>query len=121
MESKPIESFASIPDRRLDRRLLDELVKRTVEAVHPLRIILFGSAARDAMGPDSDIDLLVVVPDGVHRRQTAQTIYKCLSGLGFSKDVVVVTQSDILEYGDNPSLVISPAINQGRQLYHAAG
>lgn len=100
---------------------MDELVKRTVEAVHPLRIILFGSAAREAMGPDSDLDLLVVVPDGVHRRRTAQTIYRSLTGLGFAKDVVVVTESDIREYGDNPSLVIKPALNQGKDLYHAAG
>lgn len=117
MKCKPTESFPSRPDQRL----LDELVKRTVEAVHPLRIILFGSAARDAMGPDSDLDLLVVVPDGVHRRRTAQTIYRSLRGLGFAKDVVVVTESDIREYGDNPSLVINPALNQGKELYHAAG
>lgn len=73
------------------------------------------------MGPDSDLDLLVVVPDGVHRRRTAQTIYRSLTGLGFAKDVVVVTESDIREYGDNPSLVIKPALNQGKDLYHAAG
>lgn len=104
-----------------DPQLLDEVVKRTVAAVHPLRIILFGSAARDAMGPDSDLDLLVVVPDGVHRRRTAQTIYRSLRGVGFAKDVVVVTESDIREYGDNPSLVINPALNQGKELYRAAG
>ena len=35
-----------------------------MEAVHPLRIILFGSAARGEMGADSDLDVLVVMPDG---------------------------------------------------------
>jgi predicted nucleotidyltransferase len=102
-----------------DRRLLDELVNRTVAAVHPRRIILFGSAARGSMGPDSDLDLLVVVRDGVHRRRTAQAIYRCLSGLGIAKDVVVVTENDIREYGDDPSLIIKPAIDHGRELYHA--
>lgn len=115
MKSKPKKSFPSRPDQRL----LDELVKRTVEAVHPVRIILFGSAARGATGPDSDLDLLVVVPDGIHRRRTAQTIYKSLKGLGFAKDVVVVTESDVREYGDNPSLIIYPAIHLGKELYHA--
>ena len=112
--SKATESFS----RKPDPRLLDELVKRTVEAVHPLRIILFGSAARDAMGPDSDLDLLVA--DGVHRRRTAQTIYRSLRGLCLAKDVVVVTESDILEYRDNPSLVINPALRYGKELYNAA-
>jgi hypothetical protein len=33
-----------------DPALLDELVRRVVDSVHPLRIILFGSAARDEIG-----------------------------------------------------------------------
>jgi len=102
-----------------EQGLLDEVVKRTVKAVQPLRIILFGSAARGTMGQDSDLDLLVVVPDGVHRRRTAQAVYKSLRGIGFAKDIVVVTESDIREYGDNPSLVIYPALRQGKELYHA--
>jgi predicted nucleotidyltransferase len=109
----------SQPTNMQEQGLLDEVVKRTVKAVQPLRIILFGSAARGTMGQDSDLDLLVVVPDGVHRRRTAQAVYKSLKGIGFAKDVVVVTESDIREYGDNPSLVIYPALRQGKELYHA--
>jgi predicted nucleotidyltransferase len=104
-----------------DRFVLDELVKRMVEAARPLRIILFGSAARGEMGPDSDLDLLVVVRDGVHRRRTAQAIYKGLRGIGFAKDVVVATESDIRQFGENPSLVFCPALRQGKDIYHAAG
>ena len=91
-----------------DQHLLDQLVERTVAAVHPLRIVLFGSAARGTMGPDSDLDVLVVVPDGAHRRRTAQVVYASLRGIGFAKDVIVVTESDVREYGDDPSLVIWP-------------
>lgn len=104
-----------------EQELLGELVKRTVEAVDPLRIILFGSAARGSMGPDSDLDLLIVVRDGVHRRKTAQAVYKSLGGIGFPKDVVVATEKDIRMFGENPSLVIYPALRQGREIYHAAG
>ncbi|OHB67906.1 MAG: hypothetical protein A2Y76_11300 [Planctomycetes bacterium RBG_13_60_9] len=104
-----------------DQRLLDEVVKRTVAVAHPVRIILFGSAARGAMGPDSDLDLLVVVRDGVHRRRTAQAIYKSLRGIGFAKDVVVATESDVRQFGKNPSLVICPALTQGKEIYRAAG
>ena len=38
--------------------VLDEIVRRVIEVAQPDRIILFGSAARGQMGPDSDIDLL---------------------------------------------------------------
>jgi predicted nucleotidyltransferase len=39
------------------------MVRRIVDAYHPLRIYLFGSKARGDAGPDSDYDLLVVVAD----------------------------------------------------------
>ena len=54
----------------LTSELLDDLVERVVEAVHPRRIILFGSGARGDLGPNSDLDLLIVMTDGTHRRQT---------------------------------------------------
>jgi len=38
------------------------MVERIVEQFHPLRITLFGSRARGDAGPDSDVDLLVVLP-----------------------------------------------------------
>lgn len=104
----------------LKEATLNELVRRIVETVHPLKILLFGSAARGQMGPNSDIDILVVMPDGVHRRRTAQAIYRGLLGMGIAKDVVVVTESDIRDYGNNPSMVLFPALREGRELYRAA-
>ena len=102
-----------------DPNIIDDLVRRIVEVVHPLRIILFGSAARGDMGPDSDIDILVVVPDGTHQRHTVQTIYRHLIGLRATVDVVVATESDLQQYGDNFSLVYYPALREGRAIYAA--
>jgi predicted nucleotidyltransferase len=105
----------------LNQELLDDLVQRIIQAVHPLRIILFGTAATGRMRANSDLDLLVIMPDGVHRRRTAQAIYRSLTGLGIAKDIVVVTESDVREYGRNPSLVLCPALREGTELYCAAG
>lgn len=117
MERTPRDDAGTVTG--LSQALLDEVVYRIVEAAHPLRIILFGSAARGTMGPNSDLDLLVVMPDGIHRRQTAQRLYRVLGGVGTPKDVVVVTSSDVDRYGQNPSLVIGPALAEGKELYHA--
>src|SRR5262245_61052343 len=40
-----------------------ELLDAVVQYFQPLRVILFGSAARGDAGPDSDIDLLVILDD----------------------------------------------------------
>ena len=100
--------------------ILDELVRRIREVVEPLRIVLFGSAARGEMGPDSDLDVLVVVPDGTHRRKTMERLYLNLYGLGVAKDLVVATASDIERHRDNWSLVYYDALREGKELYRVA-
>ncbi len=97
----------------------DELVRRIVQTVKPLRIILFGSAARGEMGQDSDLDVMVVMPDGAHRQKTAQEIYRQMWGFGLAKDIIVVTETDIRDYGSNPYMVIKNALDQGKELYNA--
>jgi len=105
----------------LNSELIEEIVRRVSGAVHPLRVILFGSAARGEMGPATDVDLLIVMPDGTHRRDTGRKVFRALSGLGIAKDVIVVTERDLKEVDENPSLVIKPALEEGRDVYHVAG
>jgi len=104
---------------RPDQQQLDELVRRIVEAVHPLRIILFGSAARGEMGPDSDVDLLVVMPEGTHRGHTAKRIYLSVRRAGIPFEVVVATPSDLEKHRDTPGLVYREVAREGRTV-HAA-
>jgi len=98
---------------------LRELVTRIVDAAGPTRVVLFGSAARGEAGRYSDIDVLVVVKEGSHRRHTAQRIYRKLLGFGVPVDVVVATPSDLERYGESPGLVYRQAIREGRELYAA--
>ena len=107
--------------RKPDPQIITEVVRRIVETAHPLRIILFGSAVRGEMGADSDLDVLVIMPEGIHRRRTAQAIYRSLGGMGLAKDIIVVTAKDVQEYGQNPSLILFPALAEGKELYRAAG
>ena len=96
---------------------LNEIIKRIVEEVEPDKIILFGSAARGDMGPNSDVDLLVVKSGVVHRGQLAGDIYMNLIGVERAVDVVVVTPEDIERYKDSIALVIRPALREGKVIY----
>ena len=104
----------------VDSALVDDVVRLIVDAVKPVRIILFGSAARGQMNENSDLDLLIVMPDGTHRRNTARLAYRALAELDLPKDVIVVTEDDVRKYGDEPSLVICPALREGREIYRAS-
>jgi predicted nucleotidyltransferase len=103
----------------VSQALLDEIVRRVVEVAKPDRIMLFGSSARGTMGPDSDLDLLVIKANVPHRRRLAQQIYLSLFGIPVPVDVFVVTPDDILAYGDKVGTIIGPALREGRQLYAA--
>ena len=102
------------------QELLNEVVRRVVAVAHPEKIILFGSAVRGTMGPDSDLDLLVIKAD-VKRRETARLIRRALEGLEplLPKDVIVVTPADVQKYGDVVGYILRPALREGRVLYAA--
>ena len=99
--------------------LLDDIVQRIVEVADPQKIILFGSAARGEMGPHSDVDLLVV-KDGVHRRELSRRIYKNMWHVGVAVDIVVATPQDIKQYADCTALVLYDALQKGRVIYENA-
>ena len=102
------------------QKMLDQLSETIVSLVHPKRIILFGSGARGKMGPHSDLDLLIIMPDGIHRRQTTDKLYFGLWDIDYAMDIVVVTEKDVAQYGANPYMVIHTALKEGRELYNAA-
>lgn len=100
-------------------KAIDSLVQNIVEAVHPLKIILFGSYARGKTNPDSDIDVLVVMPEGVHCRRTAQLLYRQIRGLGVPFDILVATPRDLEKHKDNIGLIYRTVIQEGREIYAA--
>lgn len=97
--------------------ILAEIVRRIVEVAQPDRIVLFGSAARGEMGPDSDIDLLVVKTGVSHRRRLAQEIYANLFGVRIPVDVVVVAPEDIERFAGKVGTILTPALEEGRDIY----
>ncbi len=101
------------------REVLKDIVGRIVEVAAPDRIIMFGSAARGATGPDSDVDLLVIKQGPVHRRRLARAIYRRMIGVGQAVDVIVATPEDLERYGHSPGLVYRSALEEGVDIYVA--
>jgi predicted nucleotidyltransferase len=97
--------------------VLDEIVRRIVQVAKPEKIIMFGSTARGMMGPNSDVDLLVVKAGDFHRGKLTEAIYMNMFGVGQAVDVVVVKPDDIERYGNSHALVIAPALREGKVIY----
>jgi uncharacterized protein len=116
--NKKKDNNISIIEKDLPRAI-DYLVKAIVREVNPLRIILFGSASKGEANIDSDIDILVVMPDGVHRRQTAQLLYRKIIGVGYPFDILVSTPSDLEKHKNNIGLIYQTILNEGKDVYVA--
>lgn len=100
--------------------VLAEVVHRLVEAYQPERIYLFGSVARGDAGPDSDYDIMVVVPDdAVRERQDSRTGYQALYGLGIAKDIVVWTRTEFEKRLHLKASLPSTVQREGKLLYAA--
>lgn len=93
------------------------MMDRIVRDCHPLKIILFGSHARGEAGPESDIDLLVVLPEVSNKRHAAVAIRRALTDLPVPKDIVVTTPEEIARRGDLIGTVLRHALCEGKVLY----
>ncbi|MBC7459975.1 MAG: nucleotidyltransferase domain-containing protein [Thermoleophilia bacterium] len=75
---------------------LDELVLLIAQHACPERIILFGSQARGDARPDSDYDLLIVLPDDADRWETSQRTRMAIAQarLGVPTDLLFQIRSE---------------------------
>lgn len=105
--------------RTVDPAILADVVQRVVRAAQPESIIMFGSAAHSELGPNSDLDLLVVKRGSFDRLKVSEAIYRNLHGAGAAVDAVVVTPEEVERFRDAPSMVICPAIREGKVVYGA--
>ena len=103
----------------VDPLILEEIVRRIIACANPDKIILFGSGARGEMGPDSDIDILVIKDGEFDSGALTEDIYMQMIGIGQAVDVVVVSTTDAKRYRDSPYFIVYPALEHGREVYNA--
>jgi len=92
--------------------------QRLVAALHPERIILFGSHVWGTPTADSDLDFLVIVAHSdlpPHKRM--QEAYRSLSGLGVPCDVLVHTTAETDRQNQLPTSLVHRILEQGRVIH----
>ena len=99
---------------------LGEIVRRLIESYQPERIYLFGSKARGDAGPDSDYDLMVIVPDEAPvELKRSRLAYEKLWGTGTAADVLVWTKSYFESRLHLRASLAAAIAREGRLLYAA--
>jgi predicted nucleotidyltransferase len=93
------------------------MVQRIAERFRPEQVILFGSHARGEAGPDSDVDLLVVMPFEGTARDKALAIRQALHDILVPLDVIVTSPEDFAWRKDVIGTIEWPAAREGKVLY----
>jgi predicted nucleotidyltransferase len=117
MSKSQIETFKP---PSADDPVLSEVVHRLRELYRPEQIYLFGSTARGESGPDSDYDLMVVVPDDMPALlRDSGRAYKAIWRLGVASDVLVWTHSDFEDRLHLKASLPATIAREGKLLYAA--
>ncbi len=97
---------------------LAEILRRLVETFHPERIYLFGSKGRGEAGPDSDYDLLIIVPDETPpEKRRSRLAYQALRGTHTAADILVWTRHDFDSRLHIHASLPATIVRKGRLLY----
>ena len=100
-------------------KLTEEIVRRIVDTVHPLKVILFGSRARGQNLPRSDYDFLVVSESNQPRYQRSVPLYTALADVPAEVEVMVYTPTEIEEWSAVPQAFVTTAMKEGKVLYQS--
>ena len=96
---------------------LDKLVAEIVRLVNPEEIILFGSAARPEVTQPNDLDLLVVMPEGVQKVRVMKYLYKKIDDVLIPFDILVATKQELKKHAHNIGLIYHYILNEGVRIY----
>ncbi len=104
--------------QRVDEVVLQAIVERILQVVHPVQVVLFGSYATGHPSPDSDLDLLIVVDRLTSsRRNLRLKIRRALRPFLIPKDIVVVTAEEVEAWKHVPQAFLTTILQNGKILY----
>ncbi len=100
---------------------LQLVVRAIIDHCAPLRVVLFGSAARGDMREDSDLDLMIVVPEGADTKALGKSLYRMMRVVDVRTpvDFVVVTPLVLERHEHTLGFVYREALREGYDVYAA--
>ena len=103
----------------IDENLLKTVVDCILAVTRPERIILFGSAATGHMGPDSDLDLLVIEQGFTNAREESMRLRAALGSVDIPIDIFPMEPERFEETKNVIGGLAYPANKYGVVIYEA--
>ncbi|WP_177971851.1 nucleotidyltransferase domain-containing protein [Candidatus Methanarcanum hacksteinii] len=81
-------------DCRFDYSKIDAVCQRIVDVFRPHKIIIFGSVAKGTAGPDSDIDMVIIMDTDLPYMKRSVAIYGSIDEFRTAADILVLTPNE---------------------------
>jgi len=103
----------------VSRSSIDQAVEILVREAHPLKIVLFGSQARNEAREDSDVDLLVIEKHVTDKRREMVRLRQSLRPLRLPVDLMVSDEATVRDWGSLPGTAMYWALKEGEVLHES--
>lgn len=102
----------------ITKESIQQAIEVLIHEADPLRIILFGSVARNEAGPDSDADFLVVTSHSTENRFVMATrLRRSLTPIHIPVDILVHDVGTVDEWADAPGTLLYTIRQEGKVVY----
>ena len=107
-------SLGGLPDT------VDHVVSTIARACDPDQIVVFGSAAAGRWGPDSDLDILVIMDSDLPRHRRAAPMRMLFNPYPCPMDILVYTAAEVAKWRGVTNHVVAEALRTGQVVYERA-
>ncbi|BAZ30793.1 hypothetical protein NIES4074_32550 [Cylindrospermum sp. NIES-4074] len=104
----------------ITNELIAEITRRLIASLNPEEIILFGSYAWGTPHQYSDIDLCIILPDGISEFDRIEWGVKGINALNdllVDVDILIKTRTDVETFKNVPASLTRKIVEQGKLLY----
>ncbi|MCX7838140.1 MAG: nucleotidyltransferase domain-containing protein [Anaerolineae bacterium] len=113
-QSKRTPRFYWLP---ITEEKIRQAAQKIVDAVHPEKIILFGSYAYGNPNEDSDVDLFVVMESDLSLHKRAMLLSEILRPRPFPVDIITRTSAELKERLEIGDCFFKEIVTKGKVLY----
>jgi predicted nucleotidyltransferase len=107
----------SLGQPTIDDALIQEITRTIVDAIHPERVILFGSRGRGDHRADSDLDVFVEWETPESRLDRYMKVLSLFHGRRWSMDLIVMTPQEVRERRNSGHSMVPIIEREGKVLF----
>lgn len=96
---------------------IEEAKEKLIKEFNPKKIYIFGSYAWGSPTEDSDLDLMIITKKCENKIKYMRRGIRTLRGIGFSKDIIVESETEFLENSQDINKIENEIFNRGFLIY----